>query len=228
MSVENSLDSVSTPKMLRWQDSAIALGLFILGLVVLYSLLFLHVLTVNVNSSWIFDWADHIWFLAIPLIWYFALKRRFPIGKLSGNSLWRWLPGWIIMLAIAVPLTILTSPKTSLAGVSSLAIVMNVLFNGVIVGVSEEFLFRGQVQTGLNNSVEQMVKLGKGSIRLGTILAAVVFAAIHLVGNVSAIPFAFVFGIVVGYYYDKTNNIWGAVIIHNIVDLLSFLIPIIL
>jgi membrane protease YdiL (CAAX protease family) len=228
MSVEASLDSVSTTKMLRWRDSAVALGLFMLGLVVLYSLLFLHVLTVNVNSSWIFDWADHIWFLAIPLIWYFALKRRFPVGKLSGNSLRRWLPGWIIMLAIAVPFAILTSQKTSLAGVSSLAIVMNVLFNGVIVGVSEEFLFRGQVQTGLNNSVEKIVKLGKGSIRLGTILAGVVFAAIHLVGNVSAIPFAFVFGIVVGYYYDKTNNIWGAVIIHNIVDLLSFLIPIIL
>jgi membrane protease YdiL (CAAX protease family) len=226
VSEEASLNGVSTSKMLFWRDSAVALGLVILWAFILYSALFFHVFTVDTNSSWIFNWAGHLWFLAIPLIWYFALKKRFPVGKLSGSSLRRWLPGWIIMLAIAVPLDLL-SGRTSLAGFTSLAIIMNLLFNGVLVGVSEEFVFRGQVQTGLNNSVERTVKLGKGSVRLGTILAAVVFAAFHL-QNVISIPFALVFGVVVGHYYDKTNSIWGAVIIHNIVDLSSFLIPIVL
>jgi hypothetical protein len=213
--------------MLCWRDSAVAFGLVVLGIFVLYSALFFHVFTVNTNSSWVLDWAGHLWFLAIPLIWYIALKKRFPVGKLSLSGLRRWLPAWAIMLAIAVPLDVLTSQKTSLAGYTSLAVVMNLLFNGVLVGVSEEFVFRGQVQTGLNNSVIGTVRLGKGSVRLGTILTAVVFAALHL-QNVISIPFAFVFGLVVGYYYDKTNSIWGAVVIHNIVDLLSFVIPIFL
>jgi hypothetical protein len=213
--------------MLCWRDSTVAVGLVILGILVLYSALFFHVFTLNTNSSWVFDWAGHLWFLAIPLVWYFAFKKRFPVGKLSGSGLRRWLPAWIIMLAIAVPLDVLTSQKTSLAGFTSLAIVMNLLFNGVIVGVSEEFLFRGQVQTGLNNTVKETVKLGKGNVRLGTILTAVVFAALHLQEPYS-IPFAFVFGIVVGYYYDKTDSIWGAVVIHNIVDFLSFVVPIVL
>jgi membrane protease YdiL (CAAX protease family) len=227
VSGDASLSSVGTSEILNWRDSAVAVGLVVLGVLVLYSALFFHVFTVNTNSSWVFDWAGHLWFLAVPLFWYFVLKKRFPVGKLSLGSFRLWLPAWIIMLAIAVPLDVLTSQKTSLAGFTSLAIVMNLLFNGVIVGVSEEFVFRGQVQTGLNNSVKETVKLGKGSVRLGTILTATVFAALHL-QNVYSIPFAFVFGIVVGHYYDKTNSIWGAVIIHNIVDLLSFVVPIVL
>jgi membrane protease YdiL (CAAX protease family) len=213
--------------MLGWRDSAVALGLVVVGTLVLNSALFFHMLTLNTNSSWIFSWAGHLWFLAIPLIWYFALKKRFPIGNLSANSLKRWLPGWILILVIVVPIDVLTFQRTSFAGFTSLAIVMNLLFNAVLVGLSEEFLFRGLVQTGINNSVEKTLKLGKGSVRLGTILAALVFAAIHL-QDISSIPFAFVFGIIAGHYYDKTNNIWGAVIIHNIVDLLSFIVPVVL
>jgi membrane protease YdiL (CAAX protease family) len=226
MSEEASLNGVSTSKMLCWRDSAVAFGLVVLGIFVLYSALFFHVLTLNANSSWVLDWAGHLWFLAIPLFWYVAFKKRFPVGKLSGSGLRRWLPAWAIMLAIAVPLDVL-SGRTSLAGFTSLAVIMNLLFNGVLVGVSEEFVFRGQVQTGLNNSVIGTVKLGRGSVRLGTILTAVVFAALHL-QNVYGIPFAFVFGVVVGHYYDKTNSIWGAVVIHNVVDLLSFVVPIFL
>jgi membrane protease YdiL (CAAX protease family) len=213
--------------MLSWRDSAVALGLVILWALILYSALFFHVLTVSKNSAWIFNWAGHLWFLAVPLIWYFGLKKRFPVGKLSGNSLRRWLPAWTIVLVIVIPIEVLSSQRTSLVGFTSLAIVMNFLFSGVLVGISEEFVFRGQIQTGLNNSVERTVKLGKRSVRLGTILAALVFAALHL-QYVYNVPFAFVFGIVVGYYYDKTGSIWGAVIIHNIVDFLSFVIPIVL
>jgi hypothetical protein len=44
--------------------------------------------------------------------------------------------------------------------------------------------------------------------RLGTILAALAFAALHF-PDISSIPFALVFGILVGHFYDKTNNIWG-------------------
>lgn len=224
------MSNVRNSKVLNWHDSVIALGLIIVGLLILNSASFFHLLKLNENSSWIFNWILHLWFLAIPLIWYFALKKRFPIGNLSGKTIREWLPNWIILLAVVIPLATLTTyiyGKTSLAGFTILSIVMNFLFQSVLVGVSEEFVFRGQVQTGLNNSLKKTLKVGKGSIRLGTILTALVFAVLHF-SDISSIAFAFFFGILVGYFYDKTNSIWGAVIIHNIVDLLAVIIPILL
>lgn len=159
-----SLNISTTSNTLNWHDSVFAIVLIILTMLVLYIALFFHVLTPNANSSWIFNWAEHLWFLAIPLIWYFAFRKRFPIGKLSKISIRQWLPAWVILLAVAIPLAVLTS-KMSLAGISLLAIVMNLLFNGVLVGISEEFVFRGQIQTGLNNSVKKTLKIGKGLLQ---------------------------------------------------------------
>jgi len=226
-----SLSNVGNSKILDWHDSVIALGLIIVGTLILNSALFFHLLTLSTNSSWIFSWVLHLWFLAIPLIWFFVLKKHFSIGKLSGKTIQQWLPSWIILLAIAIPITtfetLLLHEKVSLAGFTSFSIVMNLLFVSVLVGISEEFVFRGQVQTGLNNSLKKTLKVGKGSIRLGTIFTALAFAVLHF-SDISSIAFAFVFAILVGYFYDKTNNIWGAVIIHNIVDLLAIIIPILL
>jgi hypothetical protein len=225
-----SLSNVRNSKILDWHDSIIALVLTVVGTLILNSALFFHLLTLSTNSSWIYSWILHLWFLAIPLTWYFALKKRFPIGKLSGKAIRQWLPSWIILLAIAIPIAALTAyvyGRMSLAGFTSLSLIMNLLFVIVLVGISEEFVFRGLVQTGLNNSLKKTLKLGKGSIRLGTILAALAFAALHF-SDISSILFAFVFGILVGHFYDKTDSIWGAVIIHNMVDLLAFIIPILL
>ncbi|MGA2680766.1 MAG: hypothetical protein ABSF44_03085, partial [Candidatus Bathyarchaeia archaeon] len=120
-----SLNNSSISKTLNWRDSVIALVLIILGILVLNSALFFHVLTLNASSSWVFDWTEHLWFLAIPLIWYFAFRKRFPIGKLSKINIRQWLPAWVILLAVVIPLEVLTSQKMSLAGISLLAIIMN-------------------------------------------------------------------------------------------------------
>jgi membrane protease YdiL (CAAX protease family) len=101
------------------------------------------------------------------------LKKRFPIGKLSGKTIQQWLPSWIILLAIAIPVAIFSAllfGKMSLAGFTPLSLIMNFLFVSVLVGTSEELVFRGQVQTGLNNSLKKTLKLGKGSIGLGRFL----------------------------------------------------------
>ncbi len=104
---------------------------------------------------------------------------------------------------------------------------MSLLYNGILVGVSEEFLFRGQIQTGFNNQIKSTLKIGRATIRLGTILSTVAFAVFHF-GNVFNLLFALVFGILVGHFYDRTSNLWGAIIIHNVVDFLGFIIPILL
>ena len=109
----------------------------------------------------------------------------------------------IALLLVAILLAVLTS-KMSLVGISLIAIVMNLLFNGVLVGISEEFLFRGQIQTGLNNSVKKTLKIGKGNIRLRTVLTALIFAVLHF-QKILSIPFALFFGMIVGHFHDKTN-----------------------
>lgn len=209
---------------LTWRDSLFGMGLLIAGAAVLYSVLFLYPVIGSPNYSWTFNWAGHAWFLAIPLIWYFRFGRRFPVGKLYSKIISRWAPAWILLVAIALLSDVFGSQKNSLAGVSSLVIVMNLLFYGVMVGVSEEFVFRGLIQTGLNNSLRKIVRFGRLNVQLGTVLAAIIFAAFHF-GSIFAVPFAFFFGVIVGHFYQKTNNLWGAIIIHNLVDLLGFLLP---
>ena len=216
------------PKVLDWHDSLIALGVAALGAaVLLYSGLYLYPAILSPNYSWIFNWSGHLWFLAIPLIWHLGLRRHFPIGKVNASMIRRWLVAWIILLAISVPADIFGSQHTSLAGIGSLAIIMSLLFNVILVGVSEEFLFRGQIQTGLNNSFKRTMKVGRANIRIGTILATIAFAAFHLT-NVFSLPFALVLGILVGHFYDRTDNLWGAIVIHNAVDFLGTLVPILL
>ena len=104
---------------------------------------------------------------------------------------------------------------------------MSILFNGILVGVSEEFLFRGQIQTGLNNSIKSTVHIGRVNLRLGTILATVAFAGFHF-ANLPNLLFALIFGLLIGHAYDRTSNLWGAIIIHNTVDFLGYIIPILL
>jgi membrane protease YdiL (CAAX protease family) len=214
----------SMPRILDWRDSVIALGLVVLALVAVYSAFFLYPILGTPNYAWILDWSGHLWFLVIPLIWYFALKKRFPLGKLDGKVIVRWVPVWIVLVSVAL-FSAFSSQIVSLTGISPLAIVMGLIFNTVLVGISEEFVFRGQIQTGLNNSIKKTLKLGRVNIRLGTILASVTFGAFHF-GNIFTLLFAIAFGLLVGHFYDKTNNLWCAVIIHNAVDFLWFIIPI--
>jgi membrane protease YdiL (CAAX protease family) len=211
-------------KPLNWRDSFLGLGLAIAGAAVLYSILFFYPVVGSPNYSWAFNWAGHTWLLAIPLIWYFRFGKRFPVGGMNNKMTTQWAPVWVLLVAIAVLADVFGSQKRSLAGVSSLALIMNLLFYTVLVGISEEFMFRGQIQTGLNNSIEKILRVGRLNVQLGTLLAALIFTAFHS-RDIFAVPFAFVFGIVVGHYYEKTSNLWGAVIIHNLVDLLGFLIP---
>lgn len=66
----------------------------------------------------------------------------------------------------------------------------------------------------------------------GTLLAALLFAATHIISLLTEPPgqvvvsvvLVLLVGLLLGYYYDCTHNLWGAVIGHNIVDGLSTII----
>ena len=79
------------------------------------------------------------------------------------------------------------------------SITMSLRNNGILVGVSECFLFRGQVQTGLNSSQKTTLMIGRADIRLGTILATVALAFFHF-RNIFTLQFTLTFGTLVGHF----------------------------
>lgn len=102
-----------------------------------------------------------------------------------------------------------------------------VLFSQLImVGPTEEFLSRGVVQTGLNNSIRWSRRLAGLNFKGGTILASALFGVGH-VSNLIAHPVrqvlpqageAALIGLVIGMLYDRYPNLWGASILHNVID----------
>src|SRR2546426_2453106 len=97
-----------------------------------------------------------------------------------------------------MPADIFASKSAPLIGIS-LPITRSLRYNGILVGVSEGFLFRGQVQTGLNSSQKTTLMNGRADIRLGTILATVALAFFHF-GNIFNLQFALTFGTLVGHF----------------------------
>jgi len=174
----------------------------------------------------------HAWFIAIPLAWYFGLSRRFPIGALQRHQLRPWYVLWLLALignvaqAVASP-----TPATHLPPVAALA--AELFFLAVLVGPTEELLFRGLIQTGLNRSMPAAIRWRGWTLSVGTVVAAVVFGLWHLTNltnqalgpTVQQAGVATLMGLVIGVFYARTRNLVGASILHNLNDFLGTALP---
>jgi membrane protease YdiL (CAAX protease family) len=99
-------------------------------------------------------------------------------------------------------------------------------FMWFFVGIAEETLSRGLIQTYLMNTMSGDVKIASWSIKRATILSGVIFGLSHLF-NVYRKPLGFVipqmiyatvFGIIVGYAYQETQSLAGPIVMHNVAD----------
>ncbi len=180
------------------------------------------------KSVVVLAYLSHAWFLAIVAFWVFVFRQRFPVGRLSWRSLHGWLGPWIIVGGLNLLI--------DLQGADAVhhAVLAWLIFEGVVVGPVEELLFRGLIQTSLNRVMGGAGLFGR--IRWGTIVAALTFGFAHLV-NVShqslgatlqQVAFAALIGLVLGYYYDRTQNLWGAAILHNIIDVTNVVVPLLM
>lgn len=102
--------------------------------------------------------------------------------------------------------------------------VLDFLYQAFFVGWSEEILFRGSLQNILNARFPNSLIL---RFRAGTFISAVIFGLVHLGNSFLGLPlltavaeaiFALSFGFVVGWYYDRTQDLAGAAWIHNVTD----------
>jgi membrane protease YdiL (CAAX protease family) len=172
----------------------------------------------------------HAWDAIVPLFCYFVLKRSFPIGGLRWRDLSGWTWPFLATLLIGVNGTLIAY---SIAGKSMHSWldyrVAGWMFEAFVPGVGEEFLFRGLVQTGLNQSIRWGFLVLGIEVKAGTLLTSLLFGLVHL-GNLGTQPLAFtilqvsfapLIGLAIGIGYDRTRNIWGAVLAHNASDLVD-------
>ena len=96
----------------------------------------------------------------------------------------------------------------------------------VLVGVSEEFLFRGLIQKSISYEPDPQVNLSLFNTSWSNVIASLLYGLSHLV-NLLSKPVSFVFpqvlytilfGLALGHVYIKSGRLVEPIIIHNLAD----------
>ena len=178
------------------------------------------------------NYAAHAFFIAIPLAWWFRLSRRFPVGGFGHGQLRPWYLLWTLAVVGEFAAAFL-SPPSAVHIHSMAALIAQLVLLAFFVGPSEESLFRGLIQTGLNASLHASFSIGSWRFRAGTGLTAFLFGTWHftnlsfqsLGATTEQIGSAIIVGFVIGAVYDRTRNLIGACILHNLIDFLGAAAP---
>jgi len=109
-------------------------------------------------------------------------------------------------------------PQTSL--VSFLG---NMTFQWIVVGLSEETMFRGLIQTYLMINLSGYVRILSHDLHVGTVIGAVIWGLFHFI-NILVMPLGPVVftvvlttmaGLLMGYAYQETGSLMTTIIVHN-------------
>jgi membrane protease YdiL (CAAX protease family) len=214
---------------LRWRDAVAGLGLAAAGMLAA---------AVSARMHWVppiaANVASHAWLAAIALGWYFWLGRQFPVGKFTRRELLPWSVLCLLAVVGNAIQAFLSAPQAADVRALPLLIAEFALLL-LVVGPSEELLFRGLVQTGINGSLSAELQWRGWPLRLGTVLAAMAFGLSHLVNltyqtiaaTAEQVLIAFVIGLVIGVVYDRTRNLIGAAVLHGLVDFSGAALPLV-
>ena len=173
----------------------------------------------------------HAWMAAIALTWYFLLGRHFPIGGVDARQLRPWYLLSLVITAVNAVVAF-AAPPTSMH-VNPVTLAAQLVALALVVGPSEELLFRGVIQTSLNRSIHAVMRWRGWRLPLGTLFAAVLFGLFHLV-NLGFQPLAttleqvvvgIALGLVIGVLYDRTGNLIGAGLFHSVADFSGTALP---
>ncbi len=85
-----------------------------------------------------------------------------------------------------------------------LELMLNLLIVAATPAICEELLFRGVMQKELNKHLRNP--------HVGIIIVSIVFSAIHM--SVEGFPARFLLGLVLGYTYHFTKNLWYPILLH--------------
>jgi membrane protease YdiL (CAAX protease family) len=186
------------------------------------------------DSAWIFACLVHIPQFLIPflLIYYltkgklgeygFNLKQKRPVFTHMRMLALGIFFGLLMSLKYISPI-VTGAPLDIPRPVTVANVLGNMTFQWIIVGLSEETMFRGLIQTYLMNNLWGYVRLLGHDLHVGTVVGAIFWGAFHFV-NILIMPFGSVTFIVVvttiaglfmGYAYQETGSLLTTIIVHN-------------
>ncbi len=99
----------------------------------------------------------------------------------------------------------------------------NMTFQWIFVGLSEETMFRGLIQTYLMKNLQGYVKILGHDLHIGTIISAIFWGGFHFI-NILYLPLENVIffvilttaiGLLMGYAYQTTGSLLTTILIHN-------------
>lgn len=201
----------------------------IFGLVLLY-------LTVRIVAGFrlplaLTETINAVIILAVWFLFNTKEERRFRLTGLKESL--RFMRVYLIFLAVVCGISIIASFAFGRADKSYFNALLSYLVVGCTVGIVEELPCRGMLYAGIRD------KLGvsRRSVIIAALVSGFAFGFIHvlepiMLGGVSGILGwaqvatktlgAGAFGFVMCFIYQKHGNIWPAVIIHGLNDLLEF------
>ena len=193
-----------------------------------------------VNFKENFPWIVHYYMIEVPMLLISLLMiRRLSKGKwrdygfnLSRQNL-KIVPSLWMGVVFALVMAMIDHLPPIVRGsfrVDYDLTLINVLgtmsFMWIFVGIAEETLSRGLIQTYLMNRMDGDVKILRWNLHKGMIVAAAIFGLSHFFNLyrkplefvVPQMIYATIFGLVAGYIYQETRSLAGPVIMHNVAD----------
>jgi len=159
-------------------------------------------------------------FFKIDLVSTFRLRlpplRSWPAAVLIGASSWIIASEFFALQARIVPPSeaIQELNRVLSAGAEKAPLWTIVLLLAVVPAISEEFLFRGFLLSGLGRSV------GKWTAIIG---AGLVFGVFHFVAD--KIPVTALMGVLLGYICWKSRSLWPGILAHILHNSALMLLP---
>lgn len=188
------------------------------------------------------SWASHLPQLVIPWVWYRV--RVAPLLAPADRSLWRRVSGgrgrlfWTMLLVLGggkfIGEAVLSwgAPRPTWALEGALPILLILLFQGLMVGFSEEMLFRPALHLPLKLGLSGHLRLGRVALSPAWLLSALFFGLFHLPNLLlgGSLPdvlaqaaFASFLALIFGYYYERTGDYVGTALLHNAADVASYI-----
>ena len=143
----------------------------------------------------------------------FTHKRMLGLGALFG----------LLMSLKYVPSVVRGIPLDIPRPVSLANVLGYMTFQWIVVGLSEETMFRGLVQTYLMNNLKGHVMLLGHDLHVGTVVGAILWGVFHFI-NILVMPLGSVVffvvvttvaGLLMGYAYQETGSLLTTIIVHN-------------
>ena len=143
----------------------------------------------------------------------FTHKRMLALGAFAGLLIsLRYIPQIAGGAGVGVP-----------QPVTFLSIAGNMAFQWLALGLCEETMFRGLIQTYLMNNLEGSVKMLGHDVHVGTIVGAVFWGGFHFIEIlrmplgpvVFLVALTTAMGLLMGYAYQRTGSLLTTIIVHN-------------